>query len=402
MAGIAKPTYPVKKEAKYTLIESIGLTGNANGLFDGTTPNAWNTNEVAYWNTATSYIIIEFYETVILHRFYSWNNSNNQRLKILKHNGTDYVEDYTNLYRDTSKQASQTWLQFTEALPKGKYKFILDASNTGLAGRVDGEWYVESAYMNKSLILHDGEYKKYIPHIPLSQGENIVPIMTSNTKPSGKASASSIYNASYYDAWKAFDGTDGQGWCTANGQNYGWISYEFPFVTDISGYSLRATGTVVNIPLINHITTWEFEGSNNGNDWTTLDTQSNITWSSGLEVKNFKLKNVAKYKIYRVNVPTKTGVTYVGIGDIYLLSVAQSEILAKWETVSTTLPTSTQFIDKGMDSLSPFERKVTTLEPMEMTNKSEILGVGKIGKVFSKTIDLKKYFDIKKLKVVVK
>lgn len=74
-----------------------------------------------------------------------------------------------------------------------------------------------------------------------------------------------------------------------------------------------------------------------------------------------------------------------------------------WNTVSSTLPTSTQFIEQGMDNLSPlFDRTVTALEPMSMTDKSEILGVGEIGKVFSKTVDLKKYFDIRSIGTEVK
>lgn len=72
---------------------------------------------------------------------------------------------------------------------------------------------------------------------------------------------------------------------------------------------------------------------------------------------------------------------------------------AHWQTVSTSLPTSTQFIEQGMDNLSPLlDRKVTELEPMPMTDKSEILGEGEVGKVFSKTIDLKKYFDIRSIR----
>lgn len=56
-----------------------------------------------------------------------------------------------------------------------------------------------------------------------------------------------------------------------------------------------------------------------------------------------------------------------------------------------------------MDSLSPLlDRNIETLEPMTMTNKSEFLDVGEIGKVFSKSIDLKKYFDIRTIRTEVK
>lgn len=67
-----------------------------------------------------------------------------------------------------------------------------------------------------------------------------------------------------------------------------------------------------------------------------------------------------------------------------------------WKTVSSTLPTVSQFQSEGMDDLSIFDRKVQTVQdsPQEMTN--EVLGEGKL---FKSTVDLKRYFDLRKLEV---
>ena len=75
-----------------------------------------------------------------------------------------------------------------------------------------------------------------------------------------------------------------------------------------------------------------------------------------------------------------------------------------WDSVATTLPSSQQFLEDGMDSLSPLlDRRVETLEPMQMDDvSSELIPQGDTGKIFSKTIDLKKYLDIRKIKVEVK
>ncbi len=72
-----------------------------------------------------------------------------------------------------------------------------------------------------------------------------------------------------------------------------------------------------------------------------------------------------------------------------------------WSDFSITPPSATQFSEHGMESLAPFARVVTALDPTEMTQKNDILGVGEVGKVFSKTIDLKKYLDIRSIKVEV-
>ncbi|MGE8033855.1 hypothetical protein [Lysinibacillus sp. NPDC093692] len=72
-------------------------------------------------------------------------------------------------------------------------------------------------------------------------------------------------------------------------------------------------------------------------------------------------------------------------------------------TVSPTLPTATQFIERGMDSLSPlFDREITTLMPTEMKQRIGVLEKDGVGKIFSKTIDLKKYFEIRTIRTEVK
>lgn len=94
-----------------------------------------------------------------------------------------------------------------------------------------------------------------------------------------------------------------------------------------------------------------------------------------------------------------------GTGSVDIQFIKVNNILfykKDWQTVSSTIPSSTQFLEQGMDNLSPLlDRKITTLEPMTMVDKSEILGVGETGEVFSKTIDLKKYFDIRNVRTEV-
>ncbi|WP_068620002.1 discoidin domain-containing protein [Paenibacillus tuaregi] len=60
-----------------------------------------------------------------------------------------------------------------------------------------------------------------------------------------------------------------------------------------------------------------------------------------------------------------------------------------WQTVSTTLPSLDTFISDGMDDLSVFDRKATTI--VQSTTANGSLGSGKM---FKGNIDLKKYFEI--------
>lgn len=71
-------------------------------------------------------------------------------------------------------------------------------------------------------------------------------------------------------------------------------------------------------------------------------------------------------------------------------------------TVSNFLPNSTQFLEHGISLAPLFDREVTQLEPTDMTQRNDILVSGEVGKVFSKSIDLKKFFDIRSIRTEVK
>lgn len=74
-----------------------------------------------------------------------------------------------------------------------------------------------------------------------------------------------------------------------------------------------------------------------------------------------------------------------------------NRVNGNWNSVSSTLPTLTQFQNEGIDDLSILDRRVQLVDssPQIMTNEG-VLGEGK---VFKSTIDLTKYFDLRKLEV---
>lgn len=82
----------------------------------------------------------------------------------------------------------------------------------------------------------------------------------------------------------------------------------------------------------------------------------------------------------------------------FLVEYSTKKIL----TVSNSLPNSTQFLEQGISLAPLFDREVTQLEPTDMTQRNDILVSGEVGKVLSKTLDLKKYFDIRSIRAEVK
>jgi len=141
---------------------------------------------------------------------------------------------------------------------------------------------------------------------------NIIPTMTSNTTPSGIASASGIYQSNY-DAWYAFAynvaNGDPQTW--VSGGNNGWLQYQFPVAHAVIRYQI----TNRDEPMTRAPANWTFAGSNNGTSWTTLDTQSNPNWaSSRATVFTIDIPNTTAYSYYRVTVAPKNFDQFIGIG----------------------------------------------------------------------------------------
>lgn len=255
--------------------------------------------------------------------------------------------------------------------------------------------------LSETLILHEGSYKKWIQKMyGQSETTTAVPIMTSNNLPSGFAESSSYYsNDTRYLPFRAFNGTTGDAnnaWISSTASNE-WISYEFPSPVVINKYAIAPNSTLNK----SEPKSFRFEGYD-GAKWVVLDSREDVTvWTANV-YNTFETYNNNAYKKYRLFVLSNNGFAmYVSMSDIKLFKQTTPSILTSlWQTVSTTLPTVTEFTEQGMDSLSPLlDRNVLQLEPQDMTVKIGILPVESTAKVFSKKFSLSKYIDIKKIEV---
>lgn len=94
----------------------------------------------------------------------------------------------------------------------------------------------------------------------------------------------------------------------------GWLQYELPVAQVLTGYGI-ANSTSTNV--LNSPKDFTFEGSNNGTDWTVLDTQVGITWGAMGERKDFAIASPGSYKYYRLNITDTQGNYRPGIGCLY-------------------------------------------------------------------------------------
>ncbi len=144
---------------------------------------------------------------------------------------------------------------------------------------------------------------------------DIVPIMTSNTAPSGTVSASTYYGETT-NPWRAIGGT-GYGWLTASSDMPAWLQYNLASPQVVSAYSI-IPWSADNFPARTP-TSWTFQGSNNGSTWTTLDTRTGFTSWTISTAYLFSATNTTSYSYYRLYITANVGGNaYTGIQQIKL------------------------------------------------------------------------------------
>lgn len=141
---------------------------------------------------------------------------------------------------------------------------------------------------------------------------DIVPTMTSNTAPSGTASASSVSGAGG-EAWRVFDKSTSNGWVSASPPSVGtpqWVQYQATSAKTVTEYSIIGLNTAIATPnsfiAARTPRDWTFRGSNDGTSWTTIDTQTGHTWTN-LQKKNFIISSPGAYSYYRVEITANNG-----------------------------------------------------------------------------------------------
>lgn len=199
--------------------------------------------------------------------------------------------------------------------------------------------------------------------------ESAIPIMTSNTSPSGIASASSVYSIDFLP-WKAFNGTavnNLDAWVSANNQAESHIQYEFPNEIIIGKYSVQSYNVVGSS--MYDPKDWRFEGFNEGtSSWDVLDIQTGQSFTQA-QTKEYEIPNRIRRKKHRLVILSANGGNRVAIAEIkmfektiqnkaFVISGDQvfSAVSGSWTNIGT-LPSETSewelfYQTYGMDEIT--------------------------------------------------
>ena len=102
---------------------------------------------------------------------------------------------------------------------------------------------------------------------------------------------------------RAFDSNFSTKWLTF--ATTGWLQYDFAGTTAyaINKYSITSANDVPARDPKN----WTLKGSNDGTNFTTLDTRTNVTWSSRFQKQTFTCSNTTPYQMYRLDISANSG-----------------------------------------------------------------------------------------------
>ncbi len=170
---------------------------------------------------------------------------------------------------------------------------------------------------------------------------NLIPVMTSNTAPSGIASASSVWSANNHQPFQVFDGKDSDyGWSTVGGTLTGWIAYEFDKPTTVNKYTLKPRNNDIDFST-EAAKDWTFEGWDGAN-WVVLDTRADITGWVKKVSKEFTFTNDTAYKKYRLNITKNNGNTsFVTLGEMQMFYIPTKVVTPEPTPTPTPEPTPT-------------------------------------------------------------
>ena len=117
----------------------------------------------------------------------------------------------------------------------------------------------------------------------------------------GEISAQYLDSPGSEDITKLIDKNVNTKFLTFHGRTWVQFKASVPYV--LNRYSL----TSANDAPVRDPKEWTLSGSNDGNTWTTLDTQSDISFGNRFEEQTFSINNTTAYSYYRLDMTCSTG-----------------------------------------------------------------------------------------------
>ncbi len=173
---------------------------------------------------------------------------------------------------------------------------------------------------------NDSDYRRLVSLAEqvFDPGANLMPVMTGPTSPLCTITSSSSY-APADGPWRAADGTPTTHWSVGPSLTQGWWRCCFPAPMTAVGYAITARNPYGD----SGPKDWTLRGSNDGVNWTVLDTQSGVIWSNS-QRRQFSLAQPASFACWEINITASARPDYaapLALAEVQLYAPATERIL---------------------------------------------------------------------------
>ncbi|MFI5735927.1 GH92 family glycosyl hydrolase [Kribbella sp. NPDC051587] len=134
-----------------------------------------------------------------------------------------------------------------------------------------------------------------------SEMDKVTKVTASGENTGGGEIASNAADGDKFTKWLVFTKT-------------GWLNYETSAPVVIRKYALTSANDADGRDPQN----WTVQGSNNGTDWTVLDTQTGQSFENRFQTKEYSFANETAYKFFKFDVTLNHGEDIVQLADWYL------------------------------------------------------------------------------------
>jgi hypothetical protein len=173
---------------------------------------------------------------------------------------------------------------------------------TTIASNVTGGRYTDTSVTNGTTYYYTIRATNAAGTSANSPEDSATPVHPLVNVATGGSATDSVNDAA--NASAAFDQNSQSEWFYYSGP-VGWLKYDLGHTETVLRYTLTSSfDNIARDPK-----DWQFQGSNDGTNWTTLDTQIGQAFANRFQMNSYTIATPGAYRYYRLNVTSNNGDT---------------------------------------------------------------------------------------------
>ena len=236
----------------------------------------------------------------------------------------------------------------------GNWNYSADNSQNAIQSLADGDSLTDTIQIQSVdgtshdvVITINGTNDSPVATADTATDTGSIPTLSSNNDQGIILTASSSLGYGGYEPYRAFDGVEAN---ASNNQNSwaisgnsGWLQAELPSAQRIAQYSIKAISFSSRQPQ-----DWEILASNDGVNFTVIDSRTGVNNWSPRETKEFMIDDSGSYSHFRINITDNNGNGYTGFDSFQLFEWSDTTAqTSEHETLSFDVLTNDHDVDSS-------------------------------------------------------